>query len=231
MRSKTGRKIIATLRILTEGIMTRKELERRTGVSTSAMRKLLLKAQDENLVVAFDRGKLSRRRGKPGRGEFEKETGRPPRYYALSGEGLWFMRFDTQMMDTWKQVQTAYEDLREFSEFDSYANLQYAIQMHPILKEYRKPYYFMDQELQQVPLNPFIWGGPRDGEVENVYTELAKIIKESVRSEHIFSYYRVLEEAVSELEEILNRHKLLMRKMQKLPEIQEYRNKRTRIKK
>ena len=133
------------------------------------------------------------------------------------------MRSDPQVMDTWKQVQTAYEDLREFSEWDSYVNLQHMIRTHLILKEYRKPYYDINDELQRVPLNPFIYGHrPREEEVEKVYDELVNVIKESVRSDHIFSYYRVLEDAVSALDKILARHKLLMKKMRTLLEVQEY---------
>ena len=73
MKSKRGRKIIAILRIMTEGIITRKELEERTGFSTSEVRNLLLRIQQQNLVTKIERGKVSRRRGKPRMGEYELE--------------------------------------------------------------------------------------------------------------------------------------------------------------
>lgn len=225
IRSKSGRKMLEILRILTHGIADRKKLEDKTGFSTSEVRKLLLKAREQNFVVAFEKeGKFSGRRGRPKKREPQKETGRPPSYYALTGEGMWLIRLDPQVRDHWNQVEMAYKNVSEFSDFASYANLIYAIQKHPILRQYRKPYYFMDQELEQVPLNPFIWGGPFEREVEKVYDELVKTIKENVRSNHISSYYRVLEEAVSELDEIITRHKLLMKKMRTLPEVQAYIN-------
>lgn len=226
MNSRKGKKMITLLRILTERAFTREELKETTGFSLGEVRKLLLSAADQNFVAEIRGTKVHRRRGGSITQPYkEKETTRPPSHYALTSEAMWLMRFDPEVRDRWQEIERAYDKTVTFTAFDSYANLLYAIQKHPNLRQYRKPYYFMDQELQQVPLNPFLWGGPREGEEEKVYNELVKVIKESVRSNHIFSYYRVLEQAVSELDAILDCHKLLIKKMQILPEVQEYLNK------
>jgi len=228
MKSKKGEKMITLLRILTERAFTRDELRDRTGFSLGEIRNLLLEAVDENFVAEIRGTKVQRSRGRSITQPYKKEeTTRPPSHYALTSEAMWLMRFDPETRDRWKEVERTYDKTVTFTAFDSYANLLYAIQKHPILRQYRKPYYFMDQVLQQVPLNPFTWGGPREGEMEKVYDELVKVIKESVRSEHISAYYRVLEDAISELNVILARHKLLMKKMQAIPEVQQHLDERS----
>lgn len=218
--------MITLLRILTERAFTREELRVKTGFSLGVVRKLLLEAVDQNFVARIGGTKVRKRPGRSITEPYkEKKFTRPPSHYALTSEAMWLMRLDPEVRDRWQEIEKTYDETVTFTAFDSYANLLYTIQKHPILRQYRKPYYFMDQELQQVPLNPFIWDGPHEREVKKVYDELVKVMKESVRSDHIFSYYRVLEEAVSELNEILACHKLLLEKMQTLPEVQQYLNK------
>ena len=153
MKSKKGRKIIKLLRILTERAFTREELRVRTGFSKSEVRKLLFEATDQNFVAEIGGTKVRKKRGRSVTEPFkEKETTRPPSHYALTSEAMWLMRFDPEVRDRWQDIEKTYDPTVTFTLFDSYANLLYAIQKHPILREYRKPYYFMDQEtFEQMP--------------------------------------------------------------------------------
>lgn len=223
MRTKSGEKLIAVLRTLASGMKTRLKIKAETGFSTSEVGKLIIRAKKSKYVEEYRLEKVIRRPGKPRTGERVKETGRPPSYYALTTDGWWLIRFDPEVKDRWREVEGIYEKVMEFSGFESYANLRYAIQEHPQLNEYQRPYYFMDGELQQTVLNPFIYVGTYEAEeVTQLYDELIRVLRETVRTEHILRYYLTLEESASEIEAILNRHRLLITKMQSLPEVQEY---------
>jgi len=217
-----GRKLIQVLRLLTEGIMTKKEIARRTGFSASEVRELVKKG----LVDGYIERRTKEIRGKPGRlpnrGQ-RKRAGRPSYYYYLNGDGKWLIRLDPEVRDRWDEVEIAYEKLIEHTIFDSYANLVYAIRKNAELRKYQKADYFMDDELQRTVLNPFLYVGEYGAkEATQLYDELVRVIKISVRSEDVIGYYSALEESLKELNTVVDCHKALMEKMRTLPEVQEY---------
>ena len=126
---------------------------------------------------------------------------------AVSLASLWFLRFDPEVRDRWPEIEEMYEKRVEFDLFHAYANLIYAFRQHPELNKFRKPYYFMDDELQLSALNPFIyvWGYDVD-EVTQLYDDLVEVIKDNVESEYIMNYYRTLSDSHSELQGIISRH-------------------------
>jgi hypothetical protein len=224
MKSGRGQKLIQVLRLLTEGIMTKKEIAKRTNFSLSETRELLKKGLEEELVEACTgEGKVHKKPGRPLTLEQEDVTGRPSNYYFLSGDGKWLIRSDPEVRDRWNQTEATYEKLVEHTGFDSYADLVDAIRRHPKLTNYQKSNYFINGELERVVLNPFLYIGEyRAKEVIQLYDELVRVIKTSVRSEDVVVYYQVLEGSLKELNVIVDCHKALMKKMQTLPEVQEY---------
>ena len=216
--------MIQVLRSLTEGMMTKKEIAKRTSFSLSEVRELLKKGLEEELVEACTgEGKVHRKPGRPLHLEREDVAGRPSNYYFLTGNGKWLIRSDPEVRDRWDQTEMTYEKLVEHTSFDSYDDLVEAIRRHPKLMDYQKSSYFMDDELQRVVLNPFLYVGEyRAKEVMQLYDELVKVIKTSVRSEDVIGYYSALEESLKELNTVVDCHKALMKKMRILPEVQEY---------
>lgn len=229
MRSKRGRKLVSILRLLSEGMMTIKEITRRTRFSRSEVRDLIGKGLKDGYVEICNIERVHRKRGKPVIGEFEKDTGRPPDYYYLTGDGKWLIRLDPEVRDRWDEVKIAYKKIVEHTDFDSYADLVYAIRKHPQLKKYQKPYYFMDEELELTIFSPFIYGNEHGAKEIQLYDELVKTIETAVKPEHVLNYYLALERSLVEFNAILDRCKSLVEKMQKIQGAKEYLGRRSKL--
>jgi len=224
MKTNRGRKLVEIMKLLTKGVMTVKELNSKTGFSESEVKELIKKGVQKGYIA---KTQIPRSPGRPKaiRSDIERMMirGRRPNYFHLTGDGLWIIRFDPEVRDRWPDIERRYEDLAGHSLYHSYANLLYAIRKHPKLRKHQKPYYFMDGELQRTALNPFLWTDRREeDEVVKLYDDLVKVIKDNVRPQFILNYYITLEESAQRLERVLKRHRLLMEKMKKLPEVQEY---------
>ena len=208
-----GRKIIDISRVLARGISNIEEIKQCLGFSTSEIRKLLRLAEESEWVHSYPTRRIRRSRGKPGKGSFEKETGRPPRYYALEPKGLFYMRFDPALKDDWKAVESEYSEPFGPSSLEDYNNLKYAIQKHPVLSKYKSPYYF-DGILQRKPLNPFLFQEyPDNVEFDSICEELVRLIRENVRPEHIRPYRTSLQDSVLRLRKIIKRHAIVIEKL------------------
>jgi len=59
-------------------------------------------------------------------------------------------------------------------------------------------------------------------EVERIYDDLISVLGRTVRSEHVLTYYKTLNQNILELQEGLNRRQVLLRKMEELPEGKEH---------
>jgi L-rhamnose mutarotase len=219
------KKLIQIFRLLTEGIMTIDILKRKTDFSRSEVRELLTLGQNYGYIRKIRIPTIKRKPGKRMTLEPDLKTGRPLYYYYLSSEGKWIMRLDPEVQSIWDQFMKEYErlNLEKYTLFDSYMNLEHGINQHPKLRKYKKPYYFMDEELQRTILNPFIYVDKYEvKEVVELYDELIETIKENIKSEHIANYYLTLADGVERLRIILLCHQILMDKLKKLPEVQEY---------
>jgi len=224
IKRKRGKKLIQVLKLLCEGIMTRSKIQRRTKFSISEVRELTNLGIKKGYIKRYSiTDKLHRSPGRPQLYESIRNLGRRPDYFCLSGNGKWLMRFDPNVRDRWEQLGVKHEGIVEQTEFDSYTDFIYAIRKNPTLNKYRKPYYYMDQELERTALNPFLFVGfLKVEDAEQLHNELINVLKESVASEHIVSYYLALESGIKELYEILSRHRLLLEKMKTLKEVQQY---------
>lgn len=213
MRTKQGKKLIDIFRILARSISTIEEIKLKTGYPRSEIRNLLNLAEEHGHIHKHSRGRIRRPRGKPRTGEFEKDTGRPPWFYRLTGKALFLMRFDPKLADRWKSVMETYTKVHKPDMFDSFNDLKYAIQKHPVLGKLEKPYYF-DGELQRTLLNPFLFDRSIDErQVDELCDELVQLIRQNVRPEHIGNYISTLQDSVSRLEDVLKKHRLLIEKM------------------
>jgi hypothetical protein len=223
MSKKKGRKLIQILRELTEGPMTINGFVRRTTYSISEAKKLVSYGIEEQFIEKCKgKGGIRRRPGKPRKKEFEKQTGRPSDYYHLSKDGEILIRFDPVVRDRWKDVEKIYADALDHDEFDSYYDLVDAIRRHPQLRRYQKTGSFMEDELQLAPLSPFVFGNEHGIRETTLYDTLIETMKANVRPEHILNYYLALERHLPDSEAILASHELLLKRMQAIPEVQEY---------
>jgi hypothetical protein len=84
----------------------------------------------------------------------------------------------------------------------------------------------MEDELQLAPLSPFVFGNEHGIRQTTLYDTLIETMKANVRHEHILNYYLALERHLPDSEAIFESHKLLLKKMQAIPEVQEYLRKR-----
>lgn len=213
MRTRQGKKLIDIFRILARSISTIEEIRLKTDYSRSEIRNLLNLAEEHGHVHKHSRGRIRRPRGKPRIGEFEKETGRPPWFYRLTGKALFLMRFDPKLADQWESVMETYTRFHRPNIFDSFNDLKYAIQKHPVLGKLGKPYYF-DGELQRTLLNPFLFErGLSQEEIDDLSGELAMLIRENVQPEHVKNYISTLQDSISRLEDVLAKHRLLTDKI------------------
>lgn len=212
-RTIRGEKIVRICRILAYGITTVRELEQSLGFSRSEIRKLLKLAEEHEWVLSQPTSRTKRSRGKPRKGGFERASGRPSTYYSLAPNGLFYMRFDPELSDKWKDVEQTYGASYEQSIFDSYNNLKYAIRKHPTLSKL-KPWYF-DGELQRTLLNPLLFGASIGGkQFDELSDDLVRLVEENVKPEFIKNYRSTLQSSVSRMEKILSRHKLMIRKIE-----------------
>lgn len=216
MRRKQGRKLIGIFRILAKSISTIKEIQVELGYSRSEIYKLLSLAEEHEYVYKYSVTRRSGPPGKPKTGRLEKDTGRPPLYHSLTSKGLFLMRFDPELADKWMSVEEKYAGIEKPTVWDSYINLAYAIQKHPDLSTFERPYYF-DEELQRTLLNPLLFEDWIDDKQFNILSdELVRLISKNVRPEHIEGYYSSLQRSVFRLGKIIRRHKLLIKKIKSL---------------
>jgi hypothetical protein len=203
--------------------MTKEGIAKETGFSLSNVRELVAKGIELGYIERL-KGKegIRRKPGKPKKGKSEKETGRPPDYYHLSKNGEILIRFDPVVRDRWKDIEKTYADTFEHGEFDSYYTLVYAIRKHPQLKKYQKAGNFMHDELQLALLSPFVFGNEHGIREIRDYDELIETMKTNVKPEHILNYYLALKRRLPDSEAILASHKLLLKKMQAIPDVHEY---------
>lgn len=223
-KKKSGRKLLRVLRLLCEGIMTKSEITHRTRFSVSEVQKLVNHGLRKEYIKSYTfEGKFRRRPGRRQQYEPADKPGRKPDYFCLSGNGKWLIRFDPEVCDKWEQLGIRQEGIVEHSGFDSYTDFIYAVRKNQTLNRYDEPYYYMDQELERTVLNAFLFPSfLKEEDREALYDELIKVMKQSVAPEHIIGYYRTLETAISELEKILERHRLLLEKMEVLEEVRKY---------
>lgn len=221
MRSKQGRKLIDIFRILGKNIANIEDIGIETGLSRSEIRNLLILAEKSDLVLRLAITKMSRSPGTPSDlarflSKSEKNTGRRPLFYVLTPRSLFIMRSDLELSGIWKSVEETYQKVYTPNILDSYNNLKYAIQKHPVLGKFEKPYYF-DGELQRTLLNPFLFKRGLDEEqVNKLSDELVKLINENVRPQHIRNYVSTLQDSVVRLEKTIQRHELLIEKIKSL---------------
>jgi hypothetical protein len=71
-------------------------------------------------------------------------------------------------------------------------------------------------------MSSFVFGNEHGIREIRDYDELIETMKTNVRPEHILSYYLALERRLPDSEAILASHKLLLKKMQAIPEVHEY---------
>jgi len=222
MKRKEGKKIINICRILAHGIFTIEEIKKSLEESEhefhskSEIHKLLKMAEEHEWITAYPGLRKIRPKGKPRLGESEKKTGRPPVWYGLSYKGLFYMRFDTKLVDKWKSVEEAYDKIHKPTTLDSFNNLSYAIQKHPVLGKIGRPYYF-DGELHRTVLNPFLFERPlSEKQVDELSDELVRLMSENVRPEFLKIYIASLKDSLSRLENVVKRHRLMINKIKSL---------------
>lgn len=218
MKTKEGRKIIEICRILAEDVANVDEIKsilesKNLTFSRSEIYKLLKIAEKYDWISIYSVTKQSRRRGKPGIGELGKKTGRPQNYYALSPKGLFYMRFDPELVDKWENVETTYSRFDGYPLLDCFNNLKYAIQQHPSLSKIKGRPYF-NGILQRVPLNPLLFErGLDEKEFDELSDELARLIKENVEPGYIKPYRTSLQDSVKRLRTVIKHHKILIKKI------------------
>jgi hypothetical protein len=223
MNDKRGRKLIHVLRMVAKGMKTKNEIEDETGIKPSEARELILKGLREGYIEKWKRIGARGVRGRPISGKKEESQGRPADVYSLTDDGKWLIRFDPFIRAEWGQVEKAYEILMPNDVWDSYTSFLYAIRNDPLLRKFQKPDEFMENELQQVIFKPFVFAAEYKIEnVEQLYDKLIDCFTQSVRPEHIVGYYSSLESCFPQLQGIVDRCELLMRKMQTIPKVQEY---------
>lgn len=235
MKKKSGRKLIQILRLLAIDVLTVKEIQEKTKFSTSEIRKLINKEQNEknpHLEVFTRSGDFQKR---PGRKSSVKEVlsktkakggGRPEQYISISGNGKWLMRFDPEVRDVWTKAEKNYLDIPNPTLFDSYLNLKFRLSQSPILKEFRNlttSFVFGGYPLHMQIIKPFLFVPERlDEKSVQSYDELVKVLQEEVLPKHVVNYYRAIESSLSSLSKAVEKHKILLEKMRQIPEVREY---------
>jgi hypothetical protein len=220
---KRNNKFMEILRLLTESMMTCQELARRTRLSVSKVKQLVKVGEESGHIEIYQReGGVKRSPGKKGKNCLEKKTGRPEMYCLLTGKARWLLRLDSEVCDQWPQEGVKYEGIIEYTDLDSYQDLEYAIRKHPKLSRYRKAWNLMGQDLQGILLKPFIVGNEHKQRDPTTSDDLVNVIKQNVRSEHILPYYFVLRDSLTDITEVLECNKLLLSRMKKLPEVLAY---------
>jgi DNA-binding PadR family transcriptional regulator len=217
MKSKDGKKIIIICRILARDIASVKEIKSKLEsenliYSRSEIYKLLQKAEKFQWIEAHELPKTRRRRGKPITGKFEKKTGRPNKFYSLTAKGLFYMRFDPELVDDWEKVEEKYSEISH-PLLDSFNNLRYAIEQHSSLSKFKERPDF-NGILQRRPLNPLLFDRClEDEEFDELSDELVRLIKENVIPGYIKPYRTSLEDSVKRLRKAIKRHKILIEKI------------------
>ena len=208
------------LRLLTESMMTYKELASRTGLSESKIKNLVCTGEEDGFIQVYTR--IQGFRIGPGKKLSEKKTGRPEVFCLLTGKAKWLLRLDPEIRDHWPQEGVTYEKVIEHTDLDSYQDLEYAIRKHPKLSKYRVVWDLMGEELQGVLLRPFIIGNRYKSRETILYDDLVEAIRKNVRTDHVLPYYFVLRNSFNDITEVLECNRLLLRKMEELPEVQAY---------
>ena len=217
MKTKDGKKIIEICKILARDIASVKEIKSKLEsnnliYSRSGIHKLLEKAEYFQWIEVHDLPKQTRRRGKPVTGDFEKKTGRPNKFYALTAKGLFYMRFDPELIDNWEKVEEKYSEVGH-PLLDSFNNLRYAIEQHHSLRKFKGRPDF-DGILQRKPLNPLLFErGLEDVEFDELSDELVRLIKENVILGYIKPYRTSIQDNVKRLRMVIKRHRILIKKI------------------
>ena len=223
MKFKRNRDLIRVLRLLVESIKTYQELAKRTGLSTTKIKNLVAVGEEKGYIQTYPReGGVKSRPGMKGRSRLDKKTGRPETYCMLTSKAKWLLRNDPEVRDQWPQEGVTKEWISEQTDLDSYQDLLYAVREHPNLSEYTESWNLMCEELQGLLLKPLIVGNRFGSRETGLYDELVEVIKKKVRSDHILPYYFVLRNSLNDITEVLECNKLLLRKMEELPEVQGY---------
>lgn len=231
MKTKKGKKLIQILRLIIKGSVTVNDIQRKSGFSTSEVKKLLVLGIEREYIKEYKIDKLRRRRGRPIATRKIEDLGRPPKYYYLTGDGKWLMRFDPEVRDCWSNLKETLRLFVKHSEFHSFADFMYEIRKHPQLREFQRSNSLMENMLEQITLRPFVFGNYYGVRIPQLYDELVRVLKESVYPDHIPGYYTALETSLEELKEVEKCHELLLEKMQAIPEVLNYlRNKKSPIK-
>ncbi|MFZ7138011.1 MAG: hypothetical protein ACOWW1_06305 [archaeon] len=223
MKTEKGRKLIEICRILAKKWVSINEIigeleSKNLNFSRSQIYKLLDIAQESQWVLRFPYEKPDIPRGRP-TGGIERKTGRPNYYYKLSSKGLFYMRFDPDLVDNWEKVEEAYSQNERHSMLDSFNSLCYAIQQHSKLNKFKgKPDF--DGVLQRRPLNPLLFErGLENEEFEELSDELVRLIKENVLLDCIKPYRSSLEDSLNRLKTIAKRHQILIEKIKNIEKI------------
>jgi hypothetical protein len=227
MQTKRGQKIIELCCLLTEASYTKKALVKKMKTSASEARELLKILIQEHYITYYKRiGGIHWRRGRPSSdsdvdNQLDEGKGRPPKYYSLTADGRFLVRFDPRIANRWFTTEAGKSKLTEQEPLDSYANLEYAIRADKQFRKFGRAQSLMSDDLEGLILNRFVLGyDPK--EIPYLYNALVKIMKENVPIDYLLSYYIALERNLQELSSIEKRTKLLMEKMSSLPTIQTY---------
>lgn len=232
----SGQKLLRILRLVALNVMTVKEIQKTTNYSMSEVKKLLRRAEEKNYVKAFIRkGPFKLGSGRPPQDKIAsldemqrkiKKTGRPEAYYSITGDGRWLMALDPEIRDKLSEAEKNYLDIPRITLFDSYPSLKRRIISDSVLKQfsrYDKDILFRGYSFLLPLLGPFLFVPDYESEeAVNCYGLLVKAINESVKSEHISYYYRAVEASFVQLQKAIHRHQLLLDEMEKLPEVKEY---------
>jgi len=85
----------------------------------------------------------------------------------------------------------------------------------------------MNDELIRTLFNPFTWPSETKArQTINNYDELVKVVRASLKPEMIVKCLQTLEDSTHQLNIVICCHKSIIEKLRKLPEVQEYLNKR-----
>jgi hypothetical protein len=221
---RTKPDLLIVLRALFCGSLSTKLLAKQTEIPLSTVKELASEGKKKGYIIVRKGNEKERKpRGRPVTGTKKTFGGRPCNYYSLTSSGKALLREDAEIRERYSE-QLDKKSFFEKEDFQVFNDLEHSIWENPKLKNYISNYsteLFIDS-LQGAAFRPFVLGNKFGGRDITLYDELLSVMKLSVPSEFIVSYFIALEEWRSEIDELLNCYNILMSKMASLPEVQNY---------
>lgn len=221
-------KLIPILRAIIKGPSTVEQIHEETGISITEIRKAVKILEKKWLI----KREIQYRQNKPGRPKSNKylhtescdPTGRPEHTFATTTTGINMMKTDPEVKANWSQITSKYPEA-SLNVFDSCNNLMKAIKKNENLRKYKfdKDHDLLsDYYLEMLVFRSFLFPRFIENKLTDSYDELVDVIGQNVLPQHRVSYYKALEASCMKLLREAELHRILMKKMAKMPEIKEH---------